>query len=218
MGFVDPKISKAWKIFPKKLFGILGFFKIFGSNFRVLGLGLRKIFRLLGYLGQSFCDFWVLFGLGFLGIWVSQPNPKPTFFLGTNVWKEHTNIKQQILFLPMANKVSVLVCVPLFVSFFCCKKTYFRKLNLDLNQCWCFGVWVLLMWNLSFLLQYLRQCLGQTKNKKIQLFKGHREQLNILSAFLDGSGIYGSNSARAGQLRTMVGGKSILDFIVQSRL
>ncbi len=89
----SPKITKILttksqkpEIFSQKnpkfpIFG-LGFLGIFGSS-------LGKIFRILGYLGLGFGDFWVLFGLAFLGIWVSQANPKPTFFLGTNVCCQH---------------------------------------------------------------------------------------------------------------------------------
>jgi hypothetical protein len=36
--------------------------------------------------------------------------------------------------------------------------------------------------------------------------KGYREQLNLLSAYIDGSAIYGLSSTIANQLRTFTGG------------
>jgi hypothetical protein len=41
----------------------MGFLGIFGSNFQIFGSSLGKIFRILGYLGQDFGDFWVGFGI-----------------------------------------------------------------------------------------------------------------------------------------------------------
>ena len=41
------------------------------------------------------------------------------------------------------------------------------------------------------------------------VFKDYREQLNLLSAYIDGSQIYGNDGARAKDLRSFEGGSII---------
>jgi peroxidase len=49
--------------------------------------------------------------------------------------------------------------------------------------------------------------LKPVKKKLYFLFQGHREQLNLLTSFLDLSATYGSSQSRASELRTFQGGQ-----------
>jgi hypothetical protein len=48
---------------------------------------------------------------------------------------------------------------------------------------------------------------------KLFFLKGYREQLNLLSSFIDGSQVYGIDLTRSQQLRTFNGGNSHRDIV-----